>query len=467
MFRSRFLVVVIMPCAALLTASCARHMGVASAPEVTFTKSVAPILYAHCASCHHAGGIGPMPLLTYAQAKPFSALIRDRVVKRIMPPWFADAPLGEFSNDPRLSDAEIHTITAWVDQGTPEGEPKALPPQPKFVGHWVNSQPDAVFSMAREFTVPAHGRGVYAHIEIPTHFKDDKWVRAFQILPGNPRVVHHASLGIVLPELRAETRKKGKPHNGPDKKYMYKAAGLDYVRMDAPVINDGCSTPWGGELPGDKTVWEDQSGPGDLGNIGVYLPGRPVENLAPGYAIRIPAGAVLHLTMHYMPMGMPEKDRTQIGFWFANGPIKARVQRVNIQNMLFKIPAGDPDFRQTSCYTFPAAVQILSYTIHMHYRGKSATIYALYPSGKQETLLSIPHYNFDWQLKYILQRPKPIPKGTVIKTVYYDDNSRANPSNPDPSKAVRYGDPSDAEMTETLMEFVVGREEDAMVTARR
>jgi hypothetical protein len=140
---------------------------------------------------------------------------------------------------------------------------------------------------------------------------------------------------------------------------------------------------------------------------------------------------------------------------------------VNIQNMLFKIPAGDPDFRQTSCHTFPAAVQLLSYTIHMHYRGKSATIYALYPNGKQKTLLSIPHYNFDWQLKYILQRPKPIPKGTVIKTVYYDDNWRANPSNPDPSETVRYGDPSDAEMTETLMEFVASRKAGAMLTARR
>ncbi|MGH9326365.1 MAG: c-type cytochrome [Terriglobia bacterium] len=468
MFRKRFRPLLLVTCGGLLIAFGARHTPAAAIHEVTFTQSVAPIFYKHCAACHHEGGIGPMPLVAYAQAKPFSALIRDRVVKGIMPPWFANAPLGEFSNDPRLTATEIHTIAAWVDEGSPEGNPKDLPPQPRFSGSWFGSRrPDAVFSMAEPYTVPAHGQGVYAYFKIPTHFKEDKWVTMFQILPGNRRVVHHATLGITVPVFRAKSRKSGKPHQDPDAKYIYEAAGLHYVRMDAPVVNDGCSTRSGGEFPGEKTTWEDQGGPGDFGNIGVYLPGRPVERLRPGYALRIPAGAVLHLGMHYMPMGKPETDRTRIGFWFTDGPIKAKVERVDIPNMLFEIPAGDSDLRQTTCYTFPVAVDILSYTIHMHYRGKSATVYAVYPNGKRETLLSVPHYNFDWQLKYILSHPKPIPKGTVIKTVYHDDNSRANPLNPDPTKTIRWGEPSDSEMTETIMEFIVATKKAPALSARR
>lgn len=466
--RIRFGILAAFACGGLLMISSGRRIAAETGHEVTFTKAVAPIFYKHCVACHHAGGVGPMPLVTYAQAKPFSALIRDRVVKRIMPPWFADAPLGEFANDPRLTAAEVQTITDWADEGAPRGNPRDLPPQPKFNGRWLGSRPpDAVFSMPQPYLVPSHGRGIYAYFKIPTHLREDKWVTMFQILPGNPRVVHHATLGIIVPALRPKTRRTGTAQANPDDKYIYEAAGLHYVRMDSPVINDGCSTKWGGEFPGDATTWEDQGGPGDLGNIGVYLPGRPVERLRPGYALLMPAGAVLHLGMHYMPMGQGETDRTQIGLWFARGPIKARVERVDIPNMLFEIPAGDPNFRQTTCYTFPAAVDILSYTIHMHYRGKSATVYAIYPNGKQEILLSIPHYNFDWQLKYILSHPKPVPKGTVIKTVYHDDNSRANPLNPDPTKTIRWGEPSDSEMTETIMEFIVASKHGVTLSANR
>jgi hypothetical protein len=461
MFRDRFIALMIVSCGGLLVSSCAHRTRVEIAPDVTFTKAVAPILYQHCVACHHSGGIGPMPLLTYAQAKPFSSLIRDRVVKRIMPPWFADAPLGEFSNDPRLSEAEIHTITAWVDRGAPEGDPKESPPQPKFSGAWVNGQPDAVFSMAKEYTVPAHGEGVYANFKIPTHFEEDKWVQAFQVLPENPRFVHHAVIDLRLPVVRAAARKKGRPN-----RYMYEVGTLKFVRADAPVVNDGCSSPWGGELPGVKTVPGEQSG-GDLGDIGVYLPGRSAEYEPEGDAVLIPAGAILSLTMHYMPMGMVAKDRTEIGFWFAKEPVKDQVRRVVMENMLFKIPAGDPDLRATSCFTFPKNVQIISYTVHMHYRGKDATLYAIYPNGKQERLFSIPHYNFNWQLKYILGHPKPIPQGTVIKTVAHFDNSRDNPLNPDPTKTIRWGDPSDREMLDTIIEFIDGNKEGVTLAARR
>jgi hypothetical protein len=133
---------------------------------------------------------------------------------------------------------------------------------------------------------------------------------------------------------------------------------------------------------------------------------------------------------------------------------KEAYHAVEVWNMLIQIPAGDPDVRATSCYTVPEPMQIISYTAHMHYRGKDMTIYATYPDGKQETLISIPHYTFNLQLEYILAHPKPIPKGTVIKTIAHFDNSRDNPLNPDPTKTIRWGEPSDTEMMGTWIQFI-------------
>ncbi|MGH9325370.1 MAG: hypothetical protein ACRD2B_01575, partial [Terriglobia bacterium] len=363
---------------------------------------------------------------------------------------------------PRLSKSEIHTIAAWVDEGAPEGNPKALPPQPHFSGGWMDGQPDAVFSMIREQTVPARGRGWYEYFEFPTHFKHDEWVRAVQILPGNPRVVNHASLGFYVPTPGFTYKNAGERLN----RYMYKVGTLKFIRADAPVVNDGCSSPWGGGLPRHKTGPSNQ---GRGGGVFTYLPGQPAEYFRQGYALRIPAGAVLTLQVHYMPRGRIEKDRTQIGLWLARELVKHEVKLVEIPNMLFKIPAGAPDFRVSDCYKFPESVQLLSYVVHMHYRGKDATVYAIYPDGKQETLLSVPHYSFNWQLQYMLKHPKPIPKGTVIKTVTHFDNSRANPLNPDPTKTIRWGEPSDSEMDGTYITFTdnSSRRTGRMISATR
>jgi hypothetical protein len=445
MWRQKIVVIVLGLHGVLFVTGCGRSGTPASQNSaVSFSKDVAPILYKHCVSCHHPGGIGPMPLLTYQQVQPYSSLIRDRVVNGIMPPWFADAPRGQFSNDPRLSKTQIQTITTWVDRGSPERDPTKPPTQPKWSEGWVNGRPDAVFSMPEAYTVPAHGEGRYVYFKIPTHFKEDKWVETIQVLPGNPRIVHHASLEFQAPAHDPTDISNGRI----SRRYIYKVGMLHFIRLDAPVLNDGCSSQWGGQFPGVRTIDEDRSG----GDIAVYLPGRPAEYHPPGYAVRIPAGSVLTLQMHYMPMGMAEQDRTRIGFWFAKGPVKA-VKRVEIWNMLFKIPAEDPNVRVTSCYTFPETVHIISYTMHMHYRGKDATIYAVYPDGKQETLLSIPHYTFNWQLEYILAHPKTIPKGTVIRTIAHFDNSRDNPLDPNPTKTIRWGEPSDTEMMGTWIEF--------------
>ncbi|MBL8958975.1 MAG: cytochrome c, partial [Gemmatimonadetes bacterium] len=157
----------------------------------TFTKDVAPILYKNCTVCHRKGGMGPMPLTTYDDAKRSAGEMRDAVGTGFMPPWHADAPHGTFSNDRRLSAADKQVIAAWVDAGTPEGNPADLPPAPVYPSSWQLGTPDVILKMPVPFEVPAKGTIDYQYIEIPTNFTEDKWVQAIEMLPGAREVVHH------------------------------------------------------------------------------------------------------------------------------------------------------------------------------------------------------------------------------------------------------------------------------------
>ena len=165
--------------------------GAQTTATPTFTKDVAPILYKNCASCHRAGEIAPMSLLTYEQARPWAKSIRENVSRGQMPPWHAEEPRGTFSNDRRLTDSDKSTLIAWANAGAPEGNPKDLPPAPKFAEGWEIGTPDLVLSMAKPYDVPASGTVAYQYFTIPTNFTEDKWVQAIEVRPGVRSVVHH------------------------------------------------------------------------------------------------------------------------------------------------------------------------------------------------------------------------------------------------------------------------------------
>src|SRR5262249_53613405 len=128
-----------------------------SKAAVTFTKNVAPILYKSCAECHRPTGVAPMSLVNYKEVRPWAKSLKERVVDRSMPPWFADPKHGEFANNPSLSQEEINTIVSWVDAGAPKGDDNDLPPAPRFTEGWEIGQPDLVLSMKEEQAVPADG----------------------------------------------------------------------------------------------------------------------------------------------------------------------------------------------------------------------------------------------------------------------------------------------------------------------
>jgi hypothetical protein len=406
--------------------------------DVTFTRDVAPILYRHCTVCHRADDIAPMSLVTYQEVRPWAAAIRESVLTGKMPPWHADPHYGTFSNDAGLSESEIGAINSWVKQGAKEGNTNDLPSPPVFEHGW-HIKPDAVVSLPEENIIESAGSDKYVYVFVPTDFKEDKWIQAAEVLPGNRRVVHHATVAILSPD-------KVRSRRGGGDRYRYSTGNLLHLRPEVPVIDDGCSVPDGGALPGET--------PEPVRVPAVFLPGHLPDVRPEGYAMRLPAGSVLQFQIHYSNSTRKvASDRTSIGFVFADTPPKREVVQYEIWNNMFAIPPRAANHRVTACFTLDQDVEAVAYTAHMHYRGKDMTTEAVYPDGRREILFSVPKYDFRWQETYFLKNTVRLPAGTRLVTTAHFDNSSGNPLNPDPNKLIRWGEPSDEEMVGFWLEY--------------
>ncbi len=420
--------------------------------EVTFNKDVAPVLYKHCATCHRPNDIAPMVLLTYKQARPWASAIREAVLTKRMPPWHADPKYGDFANDARLNEDEIRTLKEWAETGAKEGDPTDLPPAPKFSDEWRLGKPDLIFSIPEERIVKAGERDYNIGIAVPTNLKEDIWVQGVELRPGNRKVVHHAHVFIEMPDApKSKTTAPAQENPFPelDRKKIFFNDGQTHVKLDAPVINDGCSHPAGGDFP-------NTSHSGESGILASYLPGREPDHWPAGFGRRVPAGAILKFQIHYSSTtGKDETDRTSVGLILSKEPPQQLVQRLDVHNHFFKIPAGAPNQEVTACYSFDRDVELLTYTPHMHYRGKDMKFETEHPDGTFETLLWVPKYDFEWQTTYRLTHPLNIPKGTRLRITAHFDNSANNPKNPDPARVIRWGEPSNEEMMDGWFEYLV------------
>jgi hypothetical protein len=413
----------------------------AAAP--TFTKDVAPIFYKHCVGCHHPNDIAPMSLVDYRSARPWAKSIREAVLTRKMPPWFADPRFEHFANDARLSAAEIATVQAWVEQGAAEGDRRDLPKPPVFSDGWKLGTPDRVVDIGEDHTVTA-GNDAYEHFIVPTNFQTGIWIRAAEIRPGNRRVVHHVHVNLVQDEGQTgPTTVEGMKQL---KSYLLVDGKLSRVREDAPVWNDACAadTP---DLPYIRGYQE--------GALTSFLPGRPPDVFADGTAKWVPPGAKLEFVVHYARIsGAPQTDRTAVGFYLAPGQPERVLRRMDLRNFFFRIPPGEAAHEVRRCYTFERDKMLLSITPHMHYRGKDVRYDLVRPNGERRTLLSVPRYDFNWQLVYRFQDPVRVEKGSLLEVTAHYDNSANNPANPDPAKAVRWGDRSEEEMMTSWIEYL-------------
>jgi peroxiredoxin len=368
-----------------------RVKQVAASGEVTYSKDIAPILNARCVQCHREGEIGPFTLTSYDDVPGWEETILEVIEDNRMPPWNANPDYGHFANDARLSQEEVLALRTWIANGMPEGDPGDLPPAPSFIEGWRIPEPDQVFAMRDlPFDVPAEGVVDYQRFIVDPGWTEDKYVFAAEARPQNRSVVHHILVYIIPPGSRG--------------------MNLRHVLVG-------------------------------------YAPGSLPVHYEDGLAIKVPAGSRFVFEMHYTPNGIEQSDLSYAGVCFIDKEKVTRIvegQMAITQN--FRIPPYDPGYEVTAQYRSRKDELLLSMTPHMHVRGKSFRYEAFYPDGEQEILLDVPNYDFNWQLKYILQQPKKLPEGTRILCTAVYDNSEKNLVNPDPSRSVTWGDQSWEEM---------------------
>ncbi len=362
----------------------------------TFSKDVAPVLYKRCVECHRAGEAGPMALTSYKEARPWAKAIKGAVASKTMPPWHADPAVDHFSNDRSLSAAEIATIVKWADSGAPEGNPKDLPKLPALAEGWQFGTPDKVVDIGKDYKIKADGVIDYQYFKIDPGFTEDTWVQAAEVRPTQRKQVHHILVFI-------------------------QEGGKRVTRA--------------GEQFSDMLIG--------------YAPGVPSITWDSDTAFLVKAGSTLLLQVHYTANGKEALDRSKVGFRIRKDTPKYRAFSGSATQFRLAIPPNDPDYMTKATYTFKEDVTLLDFTPHMHLRGKAFKYVMTYPDGRVEEMLNVPHYDFNWQLSYILAEPRKVPAGTKIEATAWYDNSANNKYNPDPSKEVKWGD-------QTFQEMMIG-----------
>ncbi|MEW6130335.1 MAG: thiol-disulfide isomerase [Acidobacteriota bacterium] len=438
----------------------------AAAP--TFAKDVAPIIFNKCANCHRPGEVAPMPLTSYKEVRPWSKAIREEIIKREMPPWFADPHTStlKFSNDRRLSQTEIETIVAWVDSGAPKGNDKDLPPLPKYTPGWTFGEPDVIIEMPVDFEVPAEGELPMQNFYVPVPFKEERWVEKVELRPGNPAVVHHSIANVVnLPE-------GTKIVNG---KAVRDGASTTALNSQSARETGGLTEGGAREVAQTQDSFT-RSGAFKL--VG-QAPGKGFEQHFPGTAKRILPGMYIQFNMHYQPSGRAEKDRSRLGLWFAKTPVTHEVLTKGVSDTIFiggkelsetrtvngktikvrgKIPNIPPhaDNWEIGGEVFiKEAITLYAFAPHMHLRGKDIKYTLILPDGRQQVLLNVPKFDFNWQLHYELAEPLKIPAGSRLAAVAHYDNSIKNRYNPAPDKEVFWSEQSWDEMFIPWFEYTV------------
>jgi hypothetical protein len=410
------------------------------AASVTFNKDVLPILQKNCQNCHRPGQIAPMSLLTYKDARPWAKAIKDAVLTRKMPPWFADEKYGHVLNERKVKQSDVDVIGEWVDAGAPEGDAKDAPAAVRWPEDGWQIKPDYIVE-GPTYEVPAKGTVEWTWFVVPGGFTKDTWVTSIEVLPSQQAVTHHVCLSYIqhTPEVPYNTAMLPRG-------VIQRDADGNEIRTPAAAQ---AAQGGGGAFPGIIGVLFSRSA-GTALIEECYEPGRPPADFRPYQAAKlIPAGTDIAVNVHYTPNGKPVTDHVRIGFTLAKEPPKRRYIAMSTASPSdpahFAIPPNDPNWEAPPAIaTFDHDVELVGLMPHMHVRGKAARFDLEYPDGKKETILNIPRYDFNWQLWY--DTSIKIPKGTTMKVYAWYDNSANNKFNPNPNATVYYGDQTWEEM---------------------
>ena len=372
-----------------------------AATKVSYSKDIAPILEAKCVACHEEGGIGPFAMTNYAMVKGFSPMIREVIRTDRMPPYHADPHVGKFSDDQRLSAEQVKTLVHWIEAGSPRGDgPDPLGAVHRVAPVWPLGKPDLVLNVPA-YTIPASGVVDYQRPAIANPTTEGKWIRASTVKPGSRQGVHHLLTG------------------------------------------------WMAEMPANgrssETKWQ--------GGVGGYAVGSESSIEPPNTGTYLPPGGAIGFQAHYTPFGKEEVDRSQIALYFYDKPPELIMHSVVVMDPTIEIPAGEGRHKEMAYVQFPHDALLYAAFPHAHYRAYSSDLWIQYPDGKQKLLLSLPRYDFNWQRDYTFAEPVKVPAGSKLIAHYVYDNSKRNPSNPDASIKVSWGEQSFQEMLFTSVKY--------------
>ena len=405
--------------------------------DVTYYRDVLPIIQDNCQSCHQPEGqnlggvVAPMSFMNYQETRPWARAIAHKVEAREMPPWYAAAPQGVFSNERLLTDAEIETLLSWVEAGAPAGDRADAPEPRQFVenasGGWSLGTPDFVFKLDEPYFIEDDVYDLnisFFKTLTEADLPDDVWVRGWEFKTDAGKVGHHM---------------------------------CGFVRGPAP-----------GERPVEEAAAEEgAAGSGQL--LTCIAEGAEAVMLPDGYGLRLEAGSTLTYNMHYHKdpgEGTGIWTQPEIAFFVEDRPVRYQVINDSIGNTGFEIPPGHPNYRIGTSRTLDKDIQVLTYWPHAHLRGTASRYTAIYPDGREELLLDVPEYDQGWQETYKYKEPKLLPEGTRIDVSFWYDNS--------PERAARYdfrstdspghGPRTDDEMTLGFIGYAVELDEPANTT---
>ena len=382
--------------------------------SASYSRTIAPLLVENCVPCHRKGGIGPWAMSSYAMVQGFAPMMREVIRTKRMPPWHADPHIGEFKDARTLSVAETQTLVHWIEAGAPRGEgpdPLEDAAKQKWID-WPLGEPDLIVDIPA-FEVPSTGVIDYQYPVVPSGLKEGVWVRASQVQPGDRSVVHHV------------------------------IAGFDT-----------------GDRISGSAVFRN--------HLATYAPGVEPEHYPQDSGIFVPAGAHFVFQIHYTPAGKATTDASRVGIYFAKEPPTHFLRHRAMIDPTIRIPAHSKTHTDSVYYAFEREVVLYGLFPHAHYRGRASSFTAVYPDGREEPLLSVPAYDFNWQRFYDFTEPKLLPAGTRLVHTTTWDNSAQNPANPDPAREVPWGLQSSDEMLYGAFTFrYVGEDPAAPMNDRR
>lgn len=405
--------------------------------DVTYYRDVLPILQNDCQTCHRPGEVGPFSLLTYKQAMNWAEDIKTYTQNRTMPPWKPSKGVP-FHNERRMSDKDINTLSAWVDGGTPAGNPQDAPPPRKFPEGWQLGTPDIILTPAGDFTLGPDGRDVFRCFVLPTNLPEDVYVSAVEIRPANKRVVHHVLLAIDTAGQGRRLEKKGQN----DETAAAPPVG-SHAQKNPLDRGAGYATQMGfGFIP---------QGAGLTG----WAPGAIPRHLPEGSGMYLPKNADVVMQVHYHRNGRLERDRTQVGLYLAKkkvdkpfyGGVVAGGSGNGLARLFFSIPPDKANFKLEGDAWAADDFTIFFVTPHMHMLGKKIGLTMTPPDGKTQTLIDIDAWDYNWQETYMLKQPMHVKAGTRFHVEAYYDNSASNPLNPfNPPQRITFGEQTFNEM---------------------